>query len=87
MVRYWCATCNVEHDNAKDCPAYIGYSTRGYPETAKLKDHQRRQRKADYRAPKGSSNAVNDGCVVMGVALAAVPAALIWAACEILSRL
>ena len=87
MVSYWCATCNETHDNARDCPAYIGYSTRGYPEVKKLKDMQRRQRKADYRAPKDAKNSVNDSCAVTAVALLSVPTLLIWGAVELVSRL
>lgn len=69
MVRYWCASCNEEHDNARDCPSYISKGDVGGPTMKSLRDHQRRQRKADYRAPKGSSNAVNDGCAVTTLAL------------------
>lgn len=69
MVRYWCSTCNAEHDNARECPAYLSRSDAVGKVTKDLRDHQRRQRKADYRAPKGSSNAVNDGCAVTTLAL------------------
>lgn len=69
MVRYWCATCNEEHDNASECPSVV--ILRGVPGKGakKLRDHQRRAQKADYRAPKGASNAVNDGCAVTTLAL------------------
>jgi hypothetical protein len=87
MVSYWCRTCNTTHDNARDCPGYIGYSTRGHPETKKLKDFQRRQRKADYGAPKGASNSVDKGCSVIALALLSIPAGLVWGVIEILHRL
>jgi hypothetical protein len=69
MVRYWCNTCNEEHDNARDCPAYVKPSRSDGKELRKLTDHQRRQRKADYRAPKGSNNAVESGCAVVTLVL------------------
>lgn len=71
MVRFWCADCNTEHDNARDCPSYqsLGSLPKGSKMRKSLKDHKRRQSKADYRAPKGASNAVNDGCAVTTLAL------------------
>lgn len=69
MVAFWCSACNEEHDNARDCPAYMDRGSAVGPATKSLRDHQRRQRKADYRAPKGSKNAVNDGCTVTTLAL------------------
>lgn len=66
MVRYWCAQCNEEHDNARDCPAYTSLRGVKGPAAKNLKGYQKRQSKADYRAPKGSSNRPSDvGCVVV----------------------
>lgn len=85
MVRYWCRTCNAEHDNARDCPGYIKPMRSDGDSLKKATDFQRRQRKADYGAPKGSSNAVNEGCAVTAIfMISAVGSGIAWLAYEVM---
>lgn len=86
MVRFWCEQCNDGHDNARDCPARQSLRPLKGEAAKKLKDHAKRSEKADYRAPKGKGykNAVEDSCVLILLALAAVPTGITWAVIELL---
>ncbi len=88
MVRYWCGHCEAEHDNARECPvnSSLDRLPKGSKVRRELKNHQRRQRHADYRAPKGTNNSMDNGCVVAGIAMLSVPTLLIWGAVEAASR-
>lgn len=89
MVEWWCGQCQQGHTSASECPHR--QALRG-PKGKTLKgvsDHARRAQRADGRAPKGYSNSLDNGCVVVGVGLVGAALALaglaIWGAAEALA--